>query len=153
MKARNMQIPRWVTASLCGCGVILVLLCCSLMYCVFAAKIPPVAALPSSATEVNEFQSNYSGATTDYFWLVKAKITEDEFQEYVATLGLVPYEGVNGLGRLPQNPWQGHSRCGNWWDPTESMSNTYYDGTMTGSGCALSKHENGYAYYRESVGY
>ena len=89
----------------------------------------------------------------DYFWLVKAKITEDEFREYVATLELVPYEGVKTIGMTAQNQWYGHAGCGDWWDPTESMSNTYYDSTMTGSGCALSKYENGYVYYRESVGY
>ena len=129
------------------------LLCCFLLYCMFVAKIPPRAALPSTATEVNEFRSDYAGITMDYFWLVKAKITEDEFREYVATLELVPYEGVKTIGMTAQNQWYGHAGCGDWWDPTESMSNTYYDSTMTGSGCALSKYENGYVYYKESVGY
>ncbi len=130
------------------------LLCCFLLYCMFVAKIPPRAALPGTATEVNIFRSDYAGVTMDYFWLVKAKVTEDEFREYVATLGLVPYDGVQHLGEWPRYHWGGHGDCkGAWWDPTESMANTYHDSTMSGSACVLAKYENGYVYCKESMGY
>ena len=108
---------------------------------------PPRRALPSTATDVHEH--NWDTYVRDYCYILKAKITPEEFEVYRKKLKLVP---------IPENKkeevdWQAWDNFGDWWDPSATVEGTFYNPTMTGSQHAFTKHENGYVYYLEYAGF
>jgi hypothetical protein len=103
-------------------------------------------ALPTTATEVQEWQWTEEGLLAqDYAYQLKAKITEQEFLEYIHKLELTPHtpERKYGLGFvLSWGIFDSPQRA--WWDPSPDTTNTYvYDG---GSWWTYAKWENGYIY-------
>lgn len=112
------------------------------------AENPPKAALPITADDIHEFRSNYSGVTMDYFYTLKARITDEEFREYVTRLKLSPLKDADNARRERYN-WGSYNANGRntWWNPTESMVGAYHDSRANGSLIVLAKYENGYLYF------
>jgi len=128
-------------------------LLCIVLYLALFALHSARAALPTSAEDIHEFHSSYAGVTMDYVYLLKARITENEFQEFVNRMKLSNLEDGRG-SRREKSYWGGHADLGEaWWNPTESIAGAYHDNTAKGSLVVLAKYEHGYLYFRESCGY
>lgn len=99
-------------------------------------------ALPYSATDVRHFGYD---TWEDYFYILKAKITKKEFDEYRKKLVFVP---LSEEMRKRAN-WSfivlGYDNS-DWWDPSPSLDETYYDPTTPDSQIRMMKYEKGYVY-------
>jgi len=107
-------------------------------------------ALPWTAREVHEWQWNEPGLTgQDYTYLVKARISERQFDAYVDRLDLSPHSPDRDYEHSGFSPnWDPHlpgtDQSPVWWDPSASLDGTYvYDG---GSWWIVAKWENGIVY-------
>ena len=109
---------------------------------------PPRRALPSTATDIHEH--NWDTYVRDYCYLLKAKITAEEFETYRTKLELVQIT-ENKKEEIHWDAWD--TIGGQWWDPSSSTEGTFYNPTMTGSQHAVVKYENGYVYYLEYAGF
>ena len=143
---RSLCRQRWRSLSVIG-GC---LFCVLLLFrgCEHSAR----RALPWSAEDVHAYGSAYSGATMDYFYLLKARIDARQFEDYIVRMNLVPLGEIEER-RSSHYVWGGFHAASGWWHPTESMSNTYHDPSTRGSMVVLAKYENGYLYFKESCGY
>jgi hypothetical protein len=102
-------------------------------------------ALPWSATDIHEW-SREDGFLPDYTYLLKAKITPEEFRSYVHARGLTPHaasreyeDQESWLG------WQGRSGLP-WWTPTDSLDTTFV--ANYGREWTYAKYEDGYIYVK-----
>lgn len=81
-------------------------------------------------------------------YLLRAKITEDEFYTYVNKLNLTPHTSTREYGYGFILNWHPHEHLTDdqldWWTPTENFDSTYvYDG---GSWWRYAKYEDGYIF-------
>ena len=120
------------------------------IFCLFA-RHHARAALPATAKSIHLYRSPSYGITGDYFDLLKAEITEEEFQVFLERLRLSPltttsdrFEGRFNLYR-PSAP--------SWWNPSDMMDGVYHDARARSSRVVLAKYEAGNVYYMESYGY
>jgi hypothetical protein len=105
--------------------------------------------LPRTARDIHEWRWEESGLTgQDYLYLLKARITEQEFQGYVDKLGMTPHTS----SRQYQHGFHPHwhpvvlslAKDIDWWTPSKSTQATYVlDG---GDWWTYAKYENGYVY-------
>lgn len=105
-------------------------------------------ALPSTAQDVREWQWDEGGPLPqDYIYLLRARITDEEFEIYVKQLGLVPYLAGREYSHGFTPRWyfsQLTDEQLKWWTPTDSSDGTYInDG---GSWWRYAKYKNGYVY-------
>ena len=111
-----------------------------------------VRKLPKSASQIKVFNSDTPG---DILYVVRAKMSEAAFAEYVQNLG---FEFLEDPAMQEKAQWftQMYSNKLNkyleWWDPSSCTEYTYYDPEhATSSYSRILKYENGYAYYQEST--
>jgi len=101
-------------------------------------------ALPASARDIHEWSGGEEGILAqDYMYLLKARITPDEFDAYVNRFGMTPHTP----NRSYQYGFQPGWRIGQeleWWDPSDDVSNTYV--LDHSSAWTYAKYENGYLY-------
>lgn len=109
----------------------------------------PRGSLPSTAKDIHEFRSPGMGITGDYWYLLKAKVTDEEFLWFVKRMQLTPLDQNNP--RQKAYHWNGYGTQ-EWWLPLETLQGTYHDPTASGSSIRLAKHESGYLYYLQSHG-
>lgn len=102
--------------------------------------------LPWSATDVHEWHWE-DFLIPDYSYCLKAKMSEEAFQDYVQEFGLekkeMPLENkyVNWSGPGPEKLW---------WDVSTNLDDTYMFIDAQGDGWTLAKYENGYLYLHSS---
>ena len=102
--------------------------------------------LPASATDIHEWVWA-DGFLPDYSYLLKARITETEFQQFIAQLGLTPHTPDREYSE--ESHWLSWSAApgfhGDWWDATPTLDSTYVsEGHDT---WAFAKYENGSLYF------
>ena len=103
--------------------------------------------LPASATEIQEW-AWADGFLPDFTYLLKARVSDSEFLEFVASLGLAPHtperkysESAHWLSWSPPPGFDGK-----WWDASGALSSTFVDeGHDT---WMFAKHENGFLYFK-----
>ena len=118
------------------------------------ATVSPLrSALPATAEDIHEWSWDEGGPLAqDYDYVLKAKITQSEFDQYVRDFKLTPHTP----GRRYTEPFEPDWELGWLWDmdnngvrpewftATTDLSGTYvYDG---GSSWIYAKYENGYIY-------
>ncbi|MHC4553142.1 MAG: hypothetical protein ACYSUT_10330 [Planctomycetota bacterium] len=110
---------------------------------------PAVLALPNSAAEIKTYDAFYPG---DVLFVMKAKIEQEAFVEYVDKLGFLPIEKTlaEKVYWITSIGVRGPHRNIDWWDPTIEMKNTYYYPKYNASHGILLKYEEGYVYYMET---
>jgi len=109
-------------------------------------QMPARRALPFGAEGIHEwYRSN--GFLPDYSYQLKAKITEEQFRQYVSNLGLTPHTEARQYTQSPI-PWLSWRPqpgfTGDWWDPSESLSSTFV--RQEGDCWTFAKYENGYLF-------
>lgn len=136
-----------------GIGLIILLVLSGVCFGVWAivqnlTMSPLRKALPSTAQDIREWYWDEGGLIPqDYMYLLRAEISEQEFYEYVAQLGLMPYraEPTNSFDFYPQ--WYFSPLAEEqleWWTPTNNSEGAYiYAGE---SWWYYAKYENGYVY-------
>ncbi len=106
---------------------------------------PLLRALPSSATDVHEW-SREDGFLPDYTYLLRARITPEEFQSYVQARGLTPHTATREYEDLelwlrwkykPELPW---------WNPSDSLNTTFV--ANSGREWTYAKYEDGHIYVK-----
>jgi hypothetical protein len=102
-------------------------------------------ALPFNASDIHEYYKDF-GFLPDYVYHLKAKISADQFQSYVDSLGLTPHTPTRVY--TDDKAWLSWSSMssdvGAWWNPTDSLDGTFVD--QQGDGWTFAKYENGYLY-------
>jgi hypothetical protein len=98
--------------------------------------------LPGDAQDVHELIHEY-GFLPDYTYQLKAKISDEQFRQYVERLGLTPHFAGRQYSDVPAwlNWKEGEA---DWWDPSESLDATYVE--QIGETWTFAKHERGYLY-------
>ena len=105
----------------------------------------PRSQLPPTASEIHDYDtSGVIGFQADYFYLLTAKIDENEFQAFVDELGFAE-------SKLSVDWWPRMNGF-DWWTP-EQRSDRLYASTNKWTPNAVAKHENGKLYYKEWSGY
>jgi hypothetical protein len=105
--------------------------------------------LPTTATQIREWRWSEGGLTgQDYVYLLRAKITQQEFLDYVDKFDMTPHTPERGYSRGFVLDWHPHTQHSDealeWWTPSPNFDNTYaHDG---GSWWRYAKWENGYIY-------
>lgn len=108
--------------------------------------------LPRTATEVKDEYIASSNLGGDFFYVLRARVTSAEFEDIKSKLGVVPIFGKRRRGR--EYSWLGvPPPADTWWDPSESLEDTYGLDKYEGSRMLIVKYERGCVYYLESVGY
>ncbi len=121
-------------------------------------------ALPWSASEIHDYGESWA-IPADHTYFLRARVTRQEFDAYVAKLGLKLYkpeqpsqtENPTGSGSFDPNKMLETPDWGDrgaqpkgwldpWWDPSPDLSETYYQPYRTG--CTFAKYERGYLYLR-----
>jgi len=135
---------------ICLTAVLFILACLggrALIQNIFAS--PLRKGLPPTATQIREWRWAEGGLTgQDYAYLLRAKITKQEFLDYVDRFDMMPHtpEREYSCGFfLDWCPGMLHScESPEWWTPSNRSDNTYvYDG---GSWWQCAQWENGYIY-------
>ncbi len=102
--------------------------------------------LPWSATDVHEWHWE-DFLIPDYSYCLKAKMSEEAFQDYVQEFGLekkaMPLENK-------YVSWSGPGEEETWWDVSTNLDDTYMFIDAQGDGWTLAKYENGYLYLHSS---
>ena len=105
-------------------------------------------ALPRTAEDVHEWAWE-DGFLPDYSYMLKARISEQEFKEYVEYFGLTPHSPDRQYSEDDHNlSWR---PCGlfdeDWWDVSDTLdANTFVsEGQTTWT---YAKYENGYIYVK-----
>jgi hypothetical protein len=101
-------------------------------------------ALPPTAQDIHEQSWGEGGEIgQDYCYLLKARITPAEFQQYVDRFGLTPH-----IATQQYSNWSmincGTERKPDWWTPSDESGSMYArdeDSTWT-----YAKYENGYIF-------
>jgi hypothetical protein len=114
-----------------------------------SADWSPKGFLPGTAQDIHEYQSPVVGITSDYWYLLKARVTEEEFLRFVKRLKLVPLEDTNP--RREMYRWTGYGNE-EWWFALETLRGTYHDPRSKYSSIVLAKYEGGHLYYVQSHG-
>ena len=116
---------------------------------VASADWSPKGYLPGTAQDIHEYQSPIVGITSDYWYLLKAKVTEEEFLRFVKRMKLVPLEDKNP--RREMYHWTGYGNE-EWWFALDTLRGTYHDPRAKYSAISLAKYESGHLYYMQSHG-
>ena len=103
--------------------------------------------LPRTATDIHEW-AWADGFLPDYSYLLKARITDGEFQTFVTQLGLTPHTADRNYS--DDSHWLSWQRAPgfneNWWDASPALDSTYvWQGKDT---WAFAKYENGFLYFQ-----
>ena len=106
---------------------------------------PARSALPSTATGIRTLSAGPSGFTADSWYQLKAKITRDEFSQFVIDMNLAPISD----GQIAK--FGGHSGA-DWWDTSSGDADVFLR-VHSQSSLERAKYENGYLYYIDSTGY
>jgi len=107
-----------------------------------------VMKLPDGATGVREFHWA-DGVAPDFQYLLRARIDEADFAEYVEDLGKME---LHAAGReYGDDPvwldWSAPSRFdGDWWDPSDNLDGTYVNQSV--EMWEFVKYERGYLYVK-----
>lgn len=108
------------------------------------SNLPSVArrALPTGASQVEEY---YEGsANSDYLRLLKARVSEDGFKEFVTTLGLHSEFCDNVDVALV---WRPMPSTAQWWDPLSSTQGTFCTDSQNANEMVVAKYERGTVYF------
>lgn len=112
---------------------------------------PSVQLLPQNASEV-KIRDCFFGS--DILYVVKAKMSENDFLQYVDNLDFVPMPDRHKVN----NHWFTSINEGfifkthvSWWNPSDDKENTFYDPQSRSSWGIMLKYENEHAYYLEST--
>jgi hypothetical protein len=97
--------------------------------------------LPASASDIHELKrSRYDWG----LYLLKAKVTQDDFDKFVKDITAVKYEKTDFI--LVWR-YQANYPIPEWWDPTNDVNSTFYDPSVKKtSEIRITKYENGYLY-------
>lgn len=111
---------------------------------VILTTTPLRRALPASAQDIHEWSQDEGGELAqDYAYLLKAKITRDEFYKYVNKIDLTLHTSSRqySCGFYPS--WSS-SKALDWWAPSEDLQDTY----VREADCSwtYAKYEDGYIY-------
>ena len=113
---------------------------------------PGVRQLPQNACEVKIRTVWFPG---DILFIVKAKMGEGDFHQYVKNLGFEPLpDRFRENNCLLTDIYDGiiSKRHIGWWDPSYGNNeNTYYDPQSKSSWGVMLKYENGHSYYMETT--
>ena len=108
--------------------------------CDIIAKSPYRQALPDTASDIRE----HRGGVVDFTYLLRARITEEEFEDYVKRLGLVlKSSGVLQAG-INVGPRERHDDDPDWWSPIWSVDRVY--GIRRDGDVISAKYEGGFVY-------
>lgn len=102
--------------------------------------------LPATAKEIHEWSWHEPGPLAqDHFYMLTAKISEQEFDKYVHQLDLNLYNKNNDSLALDWYAYETHtSERFDWWGPAENSDEIYT--YSTGSYWEYAKYENGYLF-------
>ena len=103
--------------------------------------------LPASATDIQEW-SWADGFLPDFSYQLKARVTDAEFHQFVASLGLTPHTPERKYSEASHwLSWSPSLRfVGKWWDASNALTSTYVkEGHDT---WMFAKHENGFLYFK-----
>lgn len=103
--------------------------------------------LPSSAREIRDQQWR-EWLLPDYQYLLKARITAAEFNDYVKQLGLTPHTSARRYsGETVWLRWDAAPpESGHWWNPTESLDGTFVH--QEGDTWTFAKWEGGFVFLK-----
>jgi len=128
------------------------------VFCVMMILLPAVAklfqprairTLPSSATDIHVCKPSIFWVHPNFWYLLKAKITHEEFEIYRKRLKFIPITE----DEKKEIHWTGWDDfVDEWWDPLPTSDGSFYDPSTQGSHRATMKYENGYLYYMETSG-
>ncbi len=102
-------------------------------------------ALPSNAEDVHEWFRE-DGFLPDYRYKLKAKISDEQFHRYIERFELTPHSPQRRYSDSPETwlRWQDHRRQTEWWDPSESLDETFV--RQVGDTWTYAKREREYLY-------
>ncbi len=146
----SQQLRRWVRfrprTRLVAIGLAVVV--ASLTWILWADQWKFRRELPRGAEDVHEWIRE-DGFLPDYSYMLKAKLTEKQFREYVERLELTPHSPMRHYTQDAQ-PWlrwdKGHDAETDWWDPSESLEDTFV--SQRGDIWTYAKYERGYLYLK-----
>ena len=103
--------------------------------------------LPETATEVNEW-AWADGFLPDYSYILKAKVTQQEFNEFNLKLGLTPHTPTRIYTESDAMlSWNAPPGCDEaWWDPSPFLDATFVEEGSDTWSCA--KYEDGFLYFQ-----
>jgi hypothetical protein len=101
--------------------------------------------LPWTAGDIHEDYET-DALLPDYSYQLKARITEAEFQVYIAKFKLTPHTPTRHYAESFDAllGWWQHTN--DWWDPSTSLSNTFV--WQRGTEWTFAKYEHGYLYLK-----
>jgi len=103
--------------------------------------------LPWSAKDVHE-KSSADGVLPDYDYQLKARITEPEFQVYIAKSKLTPQTRTRQYDESPGLMLDWWQYTNTWWDASPSLSNTFV--WQKGTEWTFATYEHGYLYLKST---
>ena len=110
---------------------------------IFQKKLPP------TAKEVQVWLQE-DGLLPDYTYLLRARITKEEFEQYVAELSLTPHSAERKYDdSVAWLSWSAQPLRGSapeWWIPTRAQETTFV--RQERQNWTYAKHENGYVYLK-----
>ena len=121
---------------------------------IYPKKREPEKELSSLATDIKVYTSPLWWDL--HLYLLKAKFPEEDFYQYQKTMNFIIADSqlIEKYDFSPSLwiPTINNTRLPSWWDPSEDMSNVYYNPVHTKL-CKyyLMKYENGCLYYFEFV--
>ena len=101
----------------------------------YGPRSPGRQKLPASASEIREYRIDLF---VDYGYLLKARITQSAFEDYVRNLEM------SHTTELEWRTWD--STVPAWWDPSLSSGVVFM--SEVGDEVRQAKHENGYVYFQ-----
>jgi hypothetical protein len=104
-------------------------------------------ALPSNAEDVHEWFRE-DGFLPDYSYKLKAKISEEQFHQYVERFELTQHYPLRQYSDdiEPWLRWKADRAAPEWWDPSESLVQTFV--RQSGDNWTYAKRERGYLYLK-----
>jgi hypothetical protein len=104
-------------------------------------------ALPSNAQDIHEWFRE-DGFLPDYAYKLKARISDKEFHAYVKRFELTPHHPDRQYSGdiKPWLHWRSQRPAIDWWDPSESLDNTFV--RQVGDSWTYAKWERGYLYLK-----
>jgi hypothetical protein len=105
---------------------------------------PPHRMLPQDAADVHEW-SWEDGLLPDYTYLLKARISQDEFAAYVAHFHLTPHT-ADRVYTDDADIWFSWDGAADWWDPSEERDGSFV--RQEGDRWTYAKYERGYLYFK-----
>lgn len=108
--------------------------------CVLLPQSPYRQALPITATDVKEYRSG----TVDFEYLLRARMTEDEFRQYVHRLGLNPVHYPPSKFPNASKPKSLPQGRPDWWRPIHRAGIVYE--LRKKSDIISAKYEAGFLY-------